>query len=275
MSREAMIDQSAYMVTADDGTQQESKSFEQFWAENCSFYGNLAVLCFYGGSASMFYANVTFMWSNNLYKYGSPISAKISCGVILVSLIISFALLIYIRYMEKISFDIVQTQEEESEADKYSWESFRVTLANLKSSSRLGMHSMKSKNNFSKSIEKMSHFFSPSTKGTVKSESSRKRWSRSRNSGRDTSDGNMSRNSEDDVKNCNDKKEQQIMKSTPDSTPLDPSSSPPSPSTMPFFTPPSPELPVASSYVSEEPPEANAYHYIKNPIACEEDSFKL
>ena len=133
-NREAMIDQSAFMVTADDGSMVESKSFERFWQQSCSFYGNVAVLSFYAGSAALFFANVTFMWAVNLYKYQSLESAQLCAVVILGSLILTMVLLIYIRYIEKISFDNSSAGDEEG--DKYSWGSFRNSLAIMSTTGR-------------------------------------------------------------------------------------------------------------------------------------------
>lgn len=137
-NREAMIDKSAYMVTADDGTMVESKSFEKFWRDSCSFYGNAAILSFYSGSAALFFANVTFMWTVNLYMYKSIRSAKVCVTVILISLISSIMLLIYMRYVEKISMDNNVTEE----GDKHSWGSFRTKMASLSSSRSDGSFSL-------------------------------------------------------------------------------------------------------------------------------------
>ena len=134
-NREAMIDDSAYMVTADDGSVAESKSFEKFWHDSCSFYGNAAILTFYAGSAALFFANVTFMWATNLYTYKSLRSAKVSVTVVLSSLIVSMVLLIYMRYIEKISMDN-STAANASGVEAYSWGAFRSGMANLTLSSR-------------------------------------------------------------------------------------------------------------------------------------------
>jgi hypothetical protein len=134
-NREAMIDDSAYMVTADDGSVAESKSFEKFWHDSCSFYGNAAILTFYAGSAALFFANVTFMWATNLYTYKSLRSAKVSVTVVLSSLIVSMVLLIYMRYIEKISMDN-SAAANASGAEAYSWGAFRSSMANLSLSSR-------------------------------------------------------------------------------------------------------------------------------------------
>ena len=134
-NREAMIDDSAYMVTADDGSMVESKSFEKFWQDSCSFYGNAAILTFYAGSAALFFANALFMWATNLYKYQSLRSAKVSVTVVLSSLIAAMVLLIYMRYIEKISMDN-SVAASGSEVETYSWESFRSGMATLSLSSR-------------------------------------------------------------------------------------------------------------------------------------------
>ena len=148
-SREAMIDESAFMVTADDGSIVESKSFERFWRESCSFYGNAAILFFYAGSAALFFVNVTFMWAVNLYTYKSVASAKLCAIVILVSLLSSIVLLIYIRYVERISMDN-SAAADEAEGDKYSWGAFRAKLASISTSSGDG--------SFSRGMERLSSF---------------------------------------------------------------------------------------------------------------------
>lgn len=143
-NREAMIDDSAYMVTADDGSVAESKSFEKFWHDSCSFYGNAAILTFYAGSAALFFANVTFMWATNLYTYKSLRSAKVSVAVVLSSLIVSMVLLIYMRYIEKISMDN-STAANASGVEAYSWGAFRSGISNLSMSSRQSSRQSSSK----------------------------------------------------------------------------------------------------------------------------------
>lgn len=164
-SREAMIDESAFMVTADDGSMVESKSFERFWRESCSFYGNAAIMFFYAGSAALFFANVTFMWSVNLYTYKSAASAQLCAIVILVSLLVSMVLLIYIRYIERISMDN-STGADESVADKYSWGAFRSKLASISTSSRLN-----GDGSFSRGMGRLSSFMG-SGSGRQRSDSS-------------------------------------------------------------------------------------------------------
>jgi hypothetical protein len=140
--REAMIDDSAYMVTADDGSVVESKSFEVFWQDSCSFYGNCAVLSFYAGSFALYFTNVTYMWSYNLYVYHNVSSAKVSVYVILLSLLTTISLLIYIRYFEKISMD--NSNNEDDDDEKFSWGAFGANSTNwgsfgVTSSSRLSL----------------------------------------------------------------------------------------------------------------------------------------
>ena len=162
-NREAMIDKSAYMVTADDGTMVESKSFEKFWRDSCSFYGNAAILSFYSGSAALFFSNVTFMWTVNLYMYRSLTSAKVCVIVILISLITSIVLLIYMRYVEKISMDN-NVVEREAERERHSWGAFRAKMATLSSS--------RSESSFSLGFRGLSSLLGSSRRASEKNSSS-------------------------------------------------------------------------------------------------------
>lgn len=166
-NREAMIDDSAYRVTADDGSMVESKSFEKFWEDSCSLYGNAAVMTFYSGSAALFFANVTFMWSVNLYTYQSALSAKVCVAVVLSSLVVALMLLIYMRYIEKISMENIAA-DNDAEVRKYTWGSFRSTMATLSTSStRLG-----GDNSLSRRLSQMTNFLGSSRSMPDDSESS-------------------------------------------------------------------------------------------------------
>jgi hypothetical protein len=110
------------MVTADDGSVVESKSFEVFWQDSCSFYGNCAVLSFYAGSFALYYSNLTFLWYHNIFVYDSILGGEVCVYVILLSLLITITLLIYIRYFEKISMDNSNNGDDEDET--FSWGAF-------------------------------------------------------------------------------------------------------------------------------------------------------
>ena len=103
--REKIIDKSAYIVSADRGVNLENKSFEYFWEESCSFYGNAAVLMFYAGSGSLIFANGTFVSSTFLFRYRSITGGLITSIIIILTLPIAFALLIYMRYVEDVGID--------------------------------------------------------------------------------------------------------------------------------------------------------------------------
>jgi hypothetical protein len=114
--REDIIDESAYIVTADRGLRMENKSFEKFWQESCSFYANLAVLMFYLGSGSLIFANGAFVSSTFFYRYGDKIGGDITFVVIFTTIPLSLILLIYMRYIERIPMDL-----DEIEDDEHNW----------------------------------------------------------------------------------------------------------------------------------------------------------
>ena len=103
--RERIIDKSAYIVSADRGLNLENKSFEYFWEESCSFYGNVAVLMFYAGSGSLIFANGTFVSSTFLFRYRSITGGLITSIIIILTLPIAVMLLIYMRYIEDVGND--------------------------------------------------------------------------------------------------------------------------------------------------------------------------
>ena len=103
--RERIIDKSAYIVSADRGLNLENKSFEYFWEESCSFYGNAAVLMFYAGSGSLIFANGTFVSSTFLFRYRSITGGLITSIIIILTLPIAVMLLIYMRYIEDVGND--------------------------------------------------------------------------------------------------------------------------------------------------------------------------
>jgi hypothetical protein len=129
--REDIIDESAYIVSADRGLRMENKSFEKFWQESCSFYANLAVLMFYLGSGSLIFANGAFVSSTFFYRYGDKIGGDITFVVIFTTIPLSLTLLIYMRYIERIPMDL-----DEIEEDEHNWningESLNYKINNMK-----------------------------------------------------------------------------------------------------------------------------------------------
>lgn len=99
--RQNIIDKAAYMVFSEDGTSIDKESFSHFWADSCGFYSNAAILFFYGGSALLFVATMAYMWARFDYVLFSPIAAQVSVYLISVSLGLSLALVIYLRYYDK------------------------------------------------------------------------------------------------------------------------------------------------------------------------------
>lgn len=112
--REDIIDQSAYVVTANSGLRMENKSFEKFWQESCNFYANLAVLMFYLGSGSLIFANGAFVSSTFFYRYGDKVGGSITFLVIFITIPLSLTLLIYLRYIERIPMDLDEIEDDEN-----------------------------------------------------------------------------------------------------------------------------------------------------------------
>lgn len=130
--REGIIDKSAYIVSADRGINLVNKSFERFWEESCSFYGNAAVLMFYAGSASLIFANGTFVSSTFLFRYRSITGGLITSVIIILTLPTALILLIYMRYIEDIGIDFdnrnkrkKRTGRTEKNEENYSIWTFR------------------------------------------------------------------------------------------------------------------------------------------------------
>jgi uncharacterized membrane protein YciS (DUF1049 family) len=86
--RQRIIDKAAYMVFSEDGTSIDKESFSHFWRDSCGFYSNAAILFFY-------------MWARFDYALSSPVAAQVSVYLISFALIISFSLVIYLRYYDR------------------------------------------------------------------------------------------------------------------------------------------------------------------------------
>jgi hypothetical protein len=99
--RQRIIDKAAYMVFSEDGTSIDKESFSHFWRDSCGFYSNAAILFFYAGSALLFVATMTYMWARFDYALSSPVAAQVSVYLISFALIISFSLVIYLRYYDR------------------------------------------------------------------------------------------------------------------------------------------------------------------------------
>ena len=99
--RQKIIDKAAYMVFSEDGTSIDRESFSHFWRDSCGYYSNAAILFFYGGSALLFIATMTYMWARNDYVLQSPVAAEVSVYLISFALLTSMALVVYLRYYDK------------------------------------------------------------------------------------------------------------------------------------------------------------------------------
>jgi hypothetical protein len=98
--RQRIIDKAAYMVFSEDGTSIDKESFSHFWRDSCGFYSNAAILFFYGGSALLFVATMTYMWARFDYFLSSPVAANVSVYLISLALSSSLVLVIYLRYYD-------------------------------------------------------------------------------------------------------------------------------------------------------------------------------
>lgn len=99
--RQRIIDKAAYMVFSEDGSSIDKESFSHFWRDSCGYYSNAAILFFYGGSALLFVATMTYMWARFDYALLSPIAAKVSVYLISFALLASLILVVYLRYYDR------------------------------------------------------------------------------------------------------------------------------------------------------------------------------
>jgi hypothetical protein len=98
--RQRIIDKAAYMVFSEDGSSTDNESFSHFWRDSCSFYSNAAILHFYGGSALLFVATMSYMWARFDYVLSSPLAAQVSVALISFALLISLVLVLFLRYYD-------------------------------------------------------------------------------------------------------------------------------------------------------------------------------
>ena len=99
--RQKIIDKAAYMVFSEDGSSVDVESFSHFWRDSCGYYSNAAILFFYGGSALLFVATMTYMWARFDYVLQSPVAAMISVYLISFALLASLVLVLYLRYFDQ------------------------------------------------------------------------------------------------------------------------------------------------------------------------------
>lgn len=99
--RQRIIDKAAYMVFSEDGNSTDNESFSHFWRNSCSYYSNAAILHFYGGSALLFVATMSYMWARFDYVLSSPLAAQVSVALISIALLISLVLVLFLRYFDK------------------------------------------------------------------------------------------------------------------------------------------------------------------------------
>jgi hypothetical protein len=99
--RQKIINQTAELVGAGSNIGTFTRNFEKFWKDYCSIFGKLAILFFYAGSASLFVANVVFMWAAYDLYYNCPTGSYIAAIVLFLSLLLSTAVVIYLRYVDR------------------------------------------------------------------------------------------------------------------------------------------------------------------------------
>lgn len=87
----------------------EAIPFHKFWDENCKYIGSIALICFYIGTALMLIATMIYMWSWYIYTYKNFIGAMIGIVIILLSLIVTLAIAIYLRYLDPTIIDLSQS----------------------------------------------------------------------------------------------------------------------------------------------------------------------
>lgn len=87
----------------------EAIPFHKFWDDNCKSIGSTALICFYIGTALMLIATMVYMWSWYIYTYKNYIGAMIGLVIILLSLIVTMAIAIYLRYLDPTIIDLSQS----------------------------------------------------------------------------------------------------------------------------------------------------------------------
>ena len=94
------------LIVLREGIMSEAIPFNQFWDENCKYIGSAALVCFYIGTALMLIATMIYMWAWYVYTYKNYVGAVIGLVTILLSLIVTMAIAIYLRYFDPTIIDL-------------------------------------------------------------------------------------------------------------------------------------------------------------------------